>query len=137
SVEIGYSGNPEKQENPYYVGLSDAFAGHLFPSRSERSILYHNEGNNRFRDVSEEVGLIHKRWSGDATPMDVNDDGWIDLYVLNMQGNDDYYENVEGKRFVRRSRDVFPKAPWGAMGVKSFDYNNDGQMDLFVTNMHS
>jgi cytochrome c len=87
--------------------------------------------------VSEEVGLIHNGWSGDATPIDVNEDGWIDLYVLNMQGNDEYYENIEGRRFERKSAAVFPESPWGATGVKSVDYNEDSHMDLFITNMHA
>ena len=134
---VAYNGDPAKQESPYFVGRSDAFVGHMFPQLSERSILYHNEGANRFRDASEEVGLLHSKWSGDATPLDANDDGWVDLYVVSMQGNDEYYENVEGKRFERRSQELFPRASWGGMCVKSFDYNNDGLMDLFTTNMHA
>jgi cytochrome oxidase Cu insertion factor (SCO1/SenC/PrrC family) len=134
--EIEYSEDLEKRRHPFYVGMRAAFTAHLFPERSEKSILYHNDRKNSFRDVSTEMGLVHKGWSGDATPMDVNDDGWIDLYVLGMQGNDEYYENIEGKRFELKSRDVFPESPWGGMGVKSFDYNNDGRLDIFVTNMH-
>ena len=134
---VAYNGDPAKQESPYFVGRSDAFVGHMFPQLSERSILYHNEGANRFRDASEETGLLHAKWSGDATPLDANDDGWVDLYVVNMQGNDEYYENVEGKRFERRSQELFPRASWGGMCVKSFDHNNDGLMDLFTTNMHA
>ena len=42
-----------------------------------------------------------------------------------------------GKRFVRKSRDVFPRTSWGAMGIKVFDVNNDGRMDIFITDMHS
>ena len=87
--------------------------------------------------MSDETGFTHLAWSGDATPLDANGDGWIDLYVLNMQGNDVYYENIEGKRFEDRSRTMFPAAVWGGMGVKSFDYNNDGRMDLYITNMHA
>jgi len=121
----------------YYIGIKDAFAGHLKPELFERSILFKNMGNNRFADRSNEVGLIHLGWSGDASPVDVNEDGWPDLYVLNMQGNDEYYQNVKGEHFVRKSREVFPKTPWGSMGIKVFDYNNDGRMDIFVTDMHS
>lgn len=121
----------------FFVGLEDAFSGHLFPDRAERSVLYHNDGRNHFTDVSQAMGLMDTSWSGDATPIDVNDDGWLDLYVLNMQGNDEYYENEGGKRFVQKSRQVFPRTSWGAMGVKVFDFNNDGRLDLFVTDMHS
>jgi hypothetical protein len=121
----------------YYVAFEDAFSGHLKPARAERSILYRNEGGNRFVDVSQATGLVDLSWSGDATGVDVNDDGWLDLYVLNMLGDDQYYENVGGKRFVKKSRQVFPRTSWGAMGVKVFDVNNDGRLDIFITDMHS
>ena len=80
---------------------------------------------------------IDRSWSGDASAVDVNDDGWPDLYVLNMQGDNHYYENAGGKRFVKKSRQVFPRTSWGAMGIKVFDFNNDGRLDIFITDMHS
>ena len=123
--------------NKYYSAFEDAFTGHLKPERAERSILFHNEGGNRFVDVSKRMGLVDVSWSGDASVVDVNDDGWLDLYVLNMQGNDEYYENAGGKRFVRKSRQVFPRTSWGSMGIKVFDVNNDGRLDIFITDMHS
>ena len=121
----------------YYRGTADAFGGHLRPELAERSILYRNLGGNRFADVSESTGLVDESWSGDATPMDANGDGWPDLYVLNMQGHDHYYENQQGKSFVDKTAELFPKTPWGSMGVKLFDYDNDGRMDLYLTDMHS
>ena len=121
----------------YYVAFEDAFAGHLKPERAERSILYRNEGGNRFVDVSKRAGLVDVSWTGDASAVDVNDDGWLDLYLVNMQGDDQYYENVGGTSFVRKSRQVFPRTSWGSMGIKVFDFNNDGRLDIFVTDMHS
>lgn len=132
------SGSEEKNSQyNYYAGFNDGFSGHLKPERTETSILFKNEGENRFVDVSEKVGLQDESWAGAASPIDVNEDGWSDLYVLNMQGHDQYYENVGGKHFVDKSREVFPQTPWGSMGVKVFDYNNDGKMDLYITDMHS
>ncbi len=121
----------------YFVGTRDAFAGHLKPELNESSRLFRNTGDAVFTDVTESVGLIDDAWSGDASPVDVNGDQWPDLFVLNMQGNDEYFENIEGQRFVRRSRDVFPRTSWGAMGIKVFDFDNDEDMDIFVTDMHS
>ncbi len=123
----------------YYVGVKgdSAFLGHHFPDRYERNILYQNQGGNRFVDVSDRVGLVDSSWSGDATVFDANADGWPDLYILSMQGNDVFFENQGGERFLKKTGDYFPQTPWGAMGVKVLDYNNDGLFDLYVTDMHS
>jgi hypothetical protein len=121
----------------YYVAFEDAFSGHLKPERAERSILYHNEGANRFVDASKRMGIVDLSFTGDATALDGNDDGWLDLYLTNMEGDDQYYENAAGKTFVRKSRQVFPRTSWGSMGIKVFDFNNDGRLDIFVTDMHS
>lgn len=121
----------------YYLGTKDAFAGHLKPEQTEASILYHNLGDNRFEDVSQAMQLVDTRWSGAATPMDLNEDGWQDLYVLNMQGKDEYYENIQGQRFEAKGSQVFPQTSWGSMGVKWFDFNNDAKFDLYITDMHS
>jgi len=119
-----------------YEGMTNSFYGHLFPELSESSILYRNLGGNRFKVVSPSV-LSHKAWSGDASFFDVNGDGFPDLYVCCMQGDNLFYENEGGAHFVEKTAKYFPKTPWGAMGVKFFDYNNDGLIDLFVTDMHS
>ncbi len=133
-----YTKPDERGEGGYHVGVDDAFAGHLKPDqRNERNLLYRNEGNHRFTEISKSLGLDDVSWTGDASPIDPNRDGWPDLYILNMQGPDQFYENVRGKRFERRTAERFPKTSWGAMGIKSFDYNNDGFMDIFVTDMHS
>lgn len=121
----------------FYDGFADAFGGHNFPARNEPSRLYRNAGDNRFEDVSEIMQDVVSSWSGDATFIDANNDGWPDIYELNMQGNDQYYENQAGQSFVRKSRELFPKTSWGAMGIKSFDWNNDGRMDIYITDMHS
>ncbi len=124
-------------EYTFYDGFSDAFSGHLFPERTENSVLFRNLGNNRFEDVTAAMGLQDGSWSGDASAADLNRDGWPDLYLLNMQGHDQYFENQQGEGFVNRRSEVFPKTSWGAMGIRVFDWNNDGRLDIFVTDMHS
>lgn len=136
-VNVGTYTNDKRGRGGFYRALPDAFSGHLFPERTEYSILYRNLGGNRFQDVSQDVGLQDGSWSGDCAITDFNGDGFPDLYLVNMQGDDHYYENQGGKKFVEKTSDYFPKTPWGAMGVKFFDYDRDGDLDLYVTDMHS
>src|SRR3989454_4978172 len=70
----------------------------LFPYTTLFRSLYRNLGGNRFEDVTRRVGLLDSSWSGDATVIDVNDDGWPDLYVLDMQGENHLWRNAAGKR---------------------------------------
>lgn len=134
---VGVYTTDEQGRDGYWVGFKDAFSGHLKPERTEVSRLYHNVDGLRFEDVTESMGLNEGSWTGDAAIIDANQDGWLDLYVLDMQGNDEYYENQQGTGFQKLSRDIFPKTPWGAMGVAVFDFENDADLDIFVTDMHS
>ncbi len=136
-TNIGVFSTDELGRNGYFVGFKDAFDGHLKPERTENSILYHNEGGNKFVDVSAELGIENGRWSGDVASIDANNDGWMDLYIISMQGPDGYYENQQGKGFVDKTAEVFPKTSWGGMGVQVFDWDNDGDQDIYVTDMHS
>ncbi|HXY14438.1 MAG TPA: CRTAC1 family protein [Terriglobales bacterium] len=134
---VGKYTHDEKGPDGEYVAIPNAFSGHLYPERYEYPVLYKNLGHNRFRDVTAEVGLHPHGWCGDATFADLNGDGLPDVYFLNMQGHNHYYENEDGKKFVEKTDQYFPKTPWGAMGIKFFDYDNDGRMDLFIADMHS
>lgn len=136
-VNVGKYTLPEQGAGGFYLAYEKAFAAHLEPERGEQSILYKNLGGGRFKDVSAELGLTHTGWSGEATVCDVDRDGFQDLYVLSMQGDDKLYRNDGGRRFVESTAAYFPKTPWGAMGVKFFDHNLDGHFDLYLTDMHS
>jgi hypothetical protein len=134
---VGQYTTDRKGPDGAYIGLDDAFLGHTHPDRFEYPVLYRNTGHGRFQDVTQDLGLHPQGWSGDASVADLNDDGWPDLFVLNMQGHGHYFENQGGRRFLDKTTQYFPRTPWGAMGLKFFDFDNDGRPDLFVTDMHS
>lgn len=121
----------------YHRALEDAFQGHLFPDRIEYSRLYRNLGGGRFRENSRAWGFREGGWTGDATFADLDRDGYPELYLVNMQGDDRFWVNRGGRSLVERADAWFPKTPWGAMGVKFLDIDRDGRMDLYVTDMHS
>jgi len=134
---VGVYTSDERGPAGEFIGLPDAFTGHLYPERFEHPVLYKNLGNYQFKDVTEEVGLNPHTWSGDVDVTDLNGDDWPDIYFPNMQGANHYFENGRGGNFIDRTAEYFPKTPWGAMGVKFFDFDNDGRIDLYVTDMHS
>lgn len=136
-TSVGRFTTESRGANGYWVGMTNAFSGHLFPERSEPSVLYRNEGDLKFTEVAQSMNLTGTGWCGDASACDINDDGWPDLYLLNMQGDDHVFVNVGGQRFEEQTARYFPKTPWGAMGIAVFDYNRDGRFDYLVTDMHS
>jgi hypothetical protein len=135
-ANIGVFSTDDIGEDGYFIGFPDAFEGHTKPERTENSLLYHNEGGS-FVDVTAAMGIEHGRWSGDVDVIDANNDGWMDLYIIAMQGPDGYYENQQGAGFVDKTKEVFPSTSWGAMGIQVFDWDNDGDQDIYITDMHS
>ncbi len=105
------------------------------------SWLFHNNGDGSFTDVSEKMGITQnpgKSWGVVAT--DINNDGWMDLFVSNDTEANFLFVNHEGKKFEEIGFTAgvgFGEGGKGrsGMGVDSADVDQDGWMDLFVTNL--
>jgi enediyne biosynthesis protein E4 len=140
----------------------------LFVAGVHGNTLYHNNGDGTFTDVTAKAGLdraidpdFGPRWSVTAAWVDVNNDGLLDLFIVNyMQwdiktepmcpyGNaNDYcspnlYKGLPNQLFLNRGDGTFQDVSeeWGirahvgkGMGVGVADYDLDGRPDLFVTN---
>jgi enediyne biosynthesis protein E4 len=101
--------------------------------------LYRNQGDGTFRDVTEAVGVRGEGYSMGAAAADFDNDGWTDLYVTGVNRNI-LYHNVRGERFtdVTERAGVTGIASGGkklwSVGAAWLDYDNDGDLDLFVAN---
>jgi len=105
------------------------------------SWLFHNNGDGTFTDVSEKTGIadnLGKAWGVVAT--DINNDGWMDLFVSNDTEANFLFVNRGGKKFEEIGFTAGVALGEGGtarsgMGVDSADVDNDGWMDLFVTDL--
>ncbi|MFN0007534.1 MAG: CRTAC1 family protein [Planctomycetota bacterium] len=104
----------------------------------ERNLYWRNEGGRRFIEAAREVGLdVHAtRFSLALLFEDLDDDGDVDLYVVNDFGKNAYYSNSGGK-FTEVGEERGAAVPAAGMGVSAADVDRDGNLDLFLTNMDS
>jgi hypothetical protein len=106
-----------------------------------QSWLFHNNGDGTFTDVSQSSGIAERRGKAlGVVATDINNDGRLDLFVANDTVADFLFVNRGNGRFedIAEQAGVAYSAegrPRGGMGVDSADYNQDGWMDLFVTNL--
>ena len=103
--------------------------------------LFHNNGDGTFRDVSKQSGIsqvLAKAWG--VVAADINNDGWMDLYVAN--------DTVPNFLFANRGKGNFEDIgmlagagvsafgrPRSGMGVDAADFDQDGWIDLFEANV--
>ena len=119
---------------------AEAFAGPLdYEGDSNR--LFHNNGDGTFTDVSERAGIANPpgRAMG-VTVGDFDGDGWPDLYAANDQMESYLYHNNHDGTFTNVALEQ--NVAYGtngdtpsAMGPIFADYDNDGALDLFVSDM--
>ncbi|MEX1187600.1 MAG: VCBS repeat-containing protein [Gemmatimonadaceae bacterium] len=119
-------------------GLSDIFfAGNMVSSR-----LYLNKGEMRFEDVTARAGVETSRWATGASMVDINDDGYLDIYVSVSGPEWSKPEQRSNLLFVNNGDRTFTEAAaqyavadTGFTTHAAFlDYNGDGCIDLFLLN---
>jgi hypothetical protein len=120
----------------YFIGKGDTIQAPV-TSHVEENILYHNNGDGTFTNVTKQAGLAGKGWSGDVAVLDYDGDGYLDLLVTNMFGRSTLYHNSGNGTFTDVTKQTLGKTSFGAVGCKAFDFNNDGLLDLFIVDMHS
>ncbi|MFN7539827.1 MAG: FG-GAP repeat domain-containing protein, partial [Bacteroidota bacterium] len=119
-------------------GLADVF----FTANQGSNQLYLNKGNLQFEDISAKAGFSNKpQWSTGVVFVDINNDGWLDIYVCNA-GNMMEPELRKNQLFINNHNLTFTDSA-AAFGLDDngytthasfFDYDLDGDLDCFIVN---
>jgi enediyne biosynthesis protein E4 len=119
-------------------GLADIF----FTANQGSNRLYLNKGNFQFEDVSVNAGFINKQqWSTGVVFVDINGDGWLDIYLCNA-GNmldsalrkNQLYINNHNLTFKESAKEYGLDNDGYSTQASFFDYDLDGDLDCFMVN---
>jgi len=113
----------------------------FFTSNQGENKLYLNKGNWKFEDITAKAGVKgYKRWHTGVTMVDINGDGWLDIYVSNgggLKGADranELYINQKDGTFKEEAVQYGLADKGLSTQAIFFDYDHDGDLDCFVLN---
>jgi len=113
----------------------------FFVANQGKNKLFLNKGNWKFEDITDKAGLagIHK-WHTGVTMVDINGDGWLDIYISNsgeIEGDDranELYINQKDGTFKEEARQYGLDDKGLGTHAIFFDYDHDGDLDCFILN---
>lgn len=116
-------------------GLIDLY----FTANQSSNKLYLNQGNLQFEDITEKAGVAGKgTWSAGTTMADVNGDGWLDIYLSNVdnykaaQGKNELYINNQDGTFTECAESYGLAFEGFSTQAAFFDYDRDGDLDMYL-----
>ncbi|MDN6279999.1 MAG: VCBS repeat-containing protein [Psychroflexus sp.] len=118
-------------------GLPDLF----FVGNTTQNKLYFNKGDMKFEDVTAQAQIkSNTSWNTGVTMVDINQDGWLDIYVcaasgvLDYDGHNELYINNQDGTFTESSAEYGLDIKSYATQAYFFDYDQDGDLDMYLVN---
>ena len=112
-------------------GWMDLFVSN---ASNQNNLLFRNTGNGQMEKVLAGPVVNDKGNSHGATWLDYNNDGYLDLLVINNGNNPNYlYRNLGNGKFQREINEIPASKLTNAMGISTADYDKDGDLDIFIT----
>lgn len=101
----------------------------------QNNFFYLNNGNGSFEKLDSAQAGNNKGWSYTASWGDYNNDGWLDLFVGNYKKQSNFlYQNNGNGKLTRAKDSVVEIEKKSTQGSAWFDYDNDGDIDLYICN---
>jgi tetratricopeptide (TPR) repeat protein len=110
-------------------GFIDLFVG----SESGPAQLFRNKGDGTFEDIAHAAGVDRTAFTKAVVAGDYDNDGYVDFYLSNYNGNNFLYHNNHDRTFTEVAGPAGVQDPWASFPAWFFDYDNDGWPDLFVS----
>lgn len=137
SEKMGLSGDGTNSRDAAFGDFDDDGDIDLFVvNEGKNNILYSNQRQGIFKDITEKSGLKNNIGSSTVTVGDFNNDGFLDLFIASGNGgNHELFQNLGNGSFesVKKSKEMFAALQQvKAYDTKFFDFDNDGFLDLIV-----
>jgi len=122
-VAVAFGDHDNDGDLDLYVAVNDGW-----------DIFFQNDGDGVFQDITREVKINNPNRARSATFADFDNDGFLDIYVANENAANILYKNRNGETFQNVAQ-IMNVAHWGPGRCSVWgDYDNDGDLDLYVTN---
>ncbi len=102
-------------------------------NKEEPNVLYHNNGNGSFVNIAETAGVDGLGKPRTTLVADIDRDGFLDIYVANLGEENAMYKNNGDLTFTNVVMESGTSDPLISMGAMFFDYDNDGDSDLYLS----
>lgn len=118
-------------------GLTDLY----FVSNLGQNKLYLNKGNLKFEDISQKANISgNSSWNTGATMVDINNDGYLDIYVcavsglLDFTGHNELFVNNGDGTFTEKAKEYGLDFKGYSTQSYFFDYDKDNDLDVYIVN---
>ena len=148
SLEFDQDFNIYKYRNYYNGGgvaigdiNNDGLVDVYFTANMQSNALFLNKGELKFEDITEAAGVGGERsWATGVSMIDVNGDGWLDIYISNSgdvagdNKQNELFINNGDLTFTERAQEFGLADPGFSTQASFFDYDRDGDLDLYLLN---
>ncbi len=120
---------------------NDSLPDLFFTSNQQKNALYLNQGNMKFKNISEQAGVAgHSDWNTGSVMADVNGDGLLDIYVMavvgvcGFDGRNELFINQGNGTFKEEAKKYGLDFDTYSESAAFFDYDKDGDLDMYLLN---